>query len=380
MKTPEEQLDTLISQLKASQNREDFSSWPAELSELGPAARALAGIRRRPLPEPSRKRRYLAYLPKPERVLVSWFHLSRFATVSLSLLLVVAATAGTAYAAVQSLPGQTLFAVKRTAEQIHLSLASNAVEKANLQVRYANKRLQEAEVIFTKKANPKLEVAALRELKAQTEAALSDVKQVVKETAPSEAAPHPVVSSLADVTSKQQVLLKTIEPQTEPTGEIKDEVAEIKNTLAVAAALTDVTQAPSSSTSSLAITGTLTEVTEQTLTVDDTALLLTEQTKVTFEAATAASGSPSGLATGSPVSVTARRTSDGLVAEEVTVLTGTEPGGGAIKGDSTTTTSTVPSAPRPTTTAPSAESSDVVLPSKAVGSYLIEDPSPQYVP
>jgi hypothetical protein len=60
-------------------------------------------------------------------------------------------TIGTAAAALESVPGQTIYPLKKMVETFQLQLASTEAEKANLQIKFANNRVDELATIIKKK-------------------------------------------------------------------------------------------------------------------------------------------------------------------------------------------------------------------------------------
>lgn len=75
------------------------------------------------------------------------FGLVRFTTAAV---LVLAVLSGTAYASGSSLPGDTLYTVKRAVESARISLASTPESKAKLQVLFTEERIRELDTIETK--------------------------------------------------------------------------------------------------------------------------------------------------------------------------------------------------------------------------------------
>jgi hypothetical protein len=134
--------------------------------------------------------------------------------VSIGVLLIVSALAGTGYAASRSVAGETLFKVKTFAEQTQVALATSPEEKANLQVEIAQKRLTEAQAVLSNpQADPQQEQAALNELLSQTQSAIETTSKAAK-TNPGQPKNQQAVTSLASITKQQQDLLTQIKPQT----------------------------------------------------------------------------------------------------------------------------------------------------------------------
>lgn len=69
--------------------------------------------------------------------------------------LILAVLSGTAYASGSSIPGDTLYPVKRAVEGARLSFASTAESKAKLQVQFTEERIRELDTIETKSVETK---------------------------------------------------------------------------------------------------------------------------------------------------------------------------------------------------------------------------------
>lgn len=66
-----------------------------------------------------------------------------FATIIIILVVGLIAGTGTVYASYQSLPGDALYSVKLKIEDIQLGLTANQEQRANLELQFANERIQE---------------------------------------------------------------------------------------------------------------------------------------------------------------------------------------------------------------------------------------------
>lgn len=78
----------------------------------------------------------------------SWtFTFTRIAVTAMSILVLLT---GTTYASFSALPGDTLYPLKRTMEDTRVKFATSPENKAKLQIQFAEKRLQELEILETK--------------------------------------------------------------------------------------------------------------------------------------------------------------------------------------------------------------------------------------
>jgi hypothetical protein len=134
-----------------------------------------------------------------------------------TFLIVVSLTVGTAVASLQSMPGQTLYPLKKIVESVQLRMTSDQTQKANLQIKFASTRLEELEQVLERGQNgqisaqevQKIVTNTIQDLKTSTAAA---VKVSVEQ--PKVA----IVSKLTDLSNK----LKTASIASE--GEVKLEL------------------------------------------------------------------------------------------------------------------------------------------------------------
>ncbi|MFA5991582.1 MAG: DUF5667 domain-containing protein, partial [Candidatus Doudnabacteria bacterium] len=314
----------------------------------------------------------------------AWLHLSRLAAASTAAMLLLSAFAVTGYAAYNSAPGQTLFAVKKSAEKLQMVLAYNQNQKASLQIEITQKRLDEArEILQNPASNIEQEKAALTELTAQTNNAIEVINTVTTNN-PKANDNHPLLSSLETITKQQQALLKEIKPN----GEINEaagtalvalnknsaKISEIKQSIAIAS--NDQTLAKLNDDSDLVtVLGKISAISKTNLTVEKTAFTIGSQTVIknasgeiiTFES----------LKPETKISIPGKKDKETLVAKDILVIneTGTEP---EVKSASTTP-DIKPSASTTSTSAIAEPEKPVINPNQAQGSYIFEDPNPQFV-
>jgi hypothetical protein len=196
-------------------------------------------------PRPAMQRKYI--LAASKSAWFGWVHISRFVVASSSAILLISLALGTGYAASKSMPGETLFSIKKTAEHLQVSLTPNAEDKISLQVEIAKKRLSDAQTIFNSgEANPEKESAVMQELAMETQKSVDALSQAAREEKPSLTVDknHPLMASLESITTKQQELLTDFESKPmlneaaknviESTKNSASKVAEIKRYLEAA--------------------------------------------------------------------------------------------------------------------------------------------------
>ncbi len=243
----EEILNLAIEEIKTGKtfsevlNMHKFQAYKTELNELLPFAYNLYKIPKKNIPAPSLQRKYILAKPAVHKFLL--FHLPRFAFFSISLIMLLSAGVGTGYAALGSLPGDTLFPVKKSAEQLQLRFASTPEKKATLQVELSKKRLAEAqEVLKTSQDQPEKIKAAVSELTEQNKTTLISAEAIVKNSTDT-ARTSQIIESLENINLDQKELAKEIAHQDfeeiSKTAEVSasessDKVAEIKKIAASA--------------------------------------------------------------------------------------------------------------------------------------------------
>ena len=389
-------LDQTLSALKnGSSIEEAISRWPAhrdELLSLLQIVDEISGLPKTTVPQPLMKRKYEMPLHK-SGFWNSLLHISRFATVSMAIFMFISGLSGAAYAAWFSLPGQTLFPLKKTAEQIQLRFATSDVEKATIQMNIAQKRLEEAERIFSNSDDLKLQSAALNELSSQTQATAEAVKTAAVSSAITKQ-DHPIVKSLENISQKQQTFISQITPDKMAQAEASanntnKEVKEIKQIIQLVAATNDAgTLAQlNSDPSEVIISGTVTKILKTGIIVENTQFTYSETTS--FQDISNNKLNSEDLKNGDKVTILGSKDSslEKLMAKKIVLLI-TDPS--AIQSTSSptvvpqtqdlqksTTTSSTPTNLIKTQITPAAETTEIP-PSQAIGTFIPEDPAPQF--
>lgn len=394
-------LNSALEQLRAGLSAEQVVTAqpnlsPAEKQELAlqlSVAQNLWAIPKNEVPEPSMQRKYL--LLPVRSAWLSWLPVSRWATVSSSALLLLTALVGTGYAASGSTAGQPLFSLKRYAEQAQIALATTAEAKADLQLAITKKRLNEAQQVFQNPAsNPSEEKAALTELFTETQNTINVVNTAAKNNT-LKSVGHPIVASLDEITKQQQALVsqvaaKNVEALADTnavatTQENSSQVAAIKQYIEVASnaqALAQLSPNPNVVT----ISGNLNAVDKNSVTVEKTNFLLSDGTIIKDSNGKAIKIAD--LAIHLKINVLGLKDDKGqITAQQIMVVNvSSDTGQGLVKGESTSTaattknsaTSTAPSAKKPVDSSSGALDNGTPTPdpNTAIGSFIIEDPSP----
>ena len=403
-------LDQALSELRHGSSLEEvLSKWPTHASELKAlleTSLVFSAIPKATVPEPALRRKYLQ---KPAtRLWLTSLHIFRLSAVSMAAVLLISGLAGTAYATIRSLPGTAFFPLKKTAEQIQLTFTRDPIARARMQVELSQKRLAETQTILdSPNKNPAQVIAALSELSQQTKETVSSVKSAASSGAMQQKNP-PIVQSLSDLTQKQQALLNQLKGDSDAkvaANSALEANKEAKQFIAVIAAANDQASLaeldPGATT--VSVSGTITQTAQNLLVVDTTNFTLDAHTEIKD---TDENSLPlQDLTPQSTVNVVGLRTKNGLLAKEIVLVSqpdqGSQPQTANASGQSTTTLETKISA---STTAASVKKSDAgrttddtkriesdsssTPPSASptstdtgiVGSFIYEDPSPQFAP
>jgi hypothetical protein len=130
-----------------------------------------------------------------------------------TMLILISLSVGTAVAALQSNPGEAIYPLKKVVENIELKLTRDPNARANLQIQFANNRLEElSEIVARNKAGEissdeaqKIVTETLNDLRETTQAALSSTSKTTK------AQPKvTTLNKLVDLSNKQAAVLEPL--------------------------------------------------------------------------------------------------------------------------------------------------------------------------
>lgn len=365
------------------------------VNELTKISGLLFSMKKNPVPAPTRQRKYALI---SEQTKISFFHFSRFAAGSVSLALLISVFTLGGYQAAASLPGQPLFKVKRTAENVRLKFVIDKKAKAQLQLSMAQNRLKEARVVLNNpSSNKKQEIAALTELASQTKTAVESVQELTINQ-PLQKESHPIVSELESLANEQKQVIKQVKTEdeeikvaavgaTNEAGNAALQAVEIKKYLAIAEAgqgpetLVELSNDPNQ----VSVFGIVQELGQGSIVVEKTRFLIDQNTeiknlqskKITIQ----------DLKIDMRVKVVGKKDQGKILAQSITQFNLADISG-EIKGTSTSsleTATTTPAVNQVQTSTPGSiinqENYEPVPVQKTrVGSFLIEDPSPKYNP
>jgi hypothetical protein len=371
----------------------ELAEFKNELAPLLEISTSLLALPKNVAPRPAMQRKYM--LAPSKGFWLTWIHISKFAGISMSAMLLVSALTVTGYATFKSSPGQTLFAVKKSAEKLQLILAYNQDKKASIQVQITQNRLNEAKEIFSNPtSNIAQEQAALTELSDQTSNAVAAINTVAIND-PKSNKNHPLLASLESIAKEQQNLLTDIKPggqiQAAANSALKtlnqnsEKISKIKQYVAIASndqALAILNADPNS----VAVLGEINAISNTQITVEKTTFELTSKTIVNDSEGNTLN--INSLKLNGKVNIVGIKDKNKLLAEQI-LITANQDSQPLVKGASSisgTETSTVESLIKEAN-AKSAEqhgsSTNTTVqkdPNSALGSFILEDPSPQYSP
>jgi Domain of unknown function (DUF5666)/Domain of unknown function (DUF5667) len=403
-----------LEMLKKGSSKEEallkFAEYKNELAPLLDISSVLLSVPKNIVPTPLMRRQY-AIVPA-KRLWLAWLHISKFAGVSVGLMLLISALSVTVYQAESSTPGNALFALKKGGENLQLILSFSQSQKASLQVAIAQQRLSDAQQIFNDPAsNEQQKTAALNELSAQTASAVAEVNTVAVSD-PKSADSPPLLSSLDSITKQQKTLLTAIRPDSQiktaansalvALGSDTAKLSAIKQTIAVAANDQEALAKLSSDPNSIAAFGPITQASSSQITVEQITFAINSQTVIKDDSG--GSLLPADLKDGDKASVVGEKNNNQLLAQQIFITntsadsTSTEAAAGepAVKSAITqtsnglataTASSTLSSAgikktasQNSTSTQPDQgnfNSSDANNTSTVTGTFIIETPAPQ---
>lgn len=375
--------------LSVTESEDKDSQSLVALSEL------LEKIPKNTPPSPALRRKYIL-TQSAQKVWLPFLHISRFAAGSTAFILLLALFSAGAVQAFKSTPGQTLFSVKRTAENVRLIFVMSDSAKAELQLKYATSRLTEAESILKNPSrNKEQEIAAFEELKNQTQIAAESLKQVAI-SKPLESKNLPLANQLEDLAKKQTEL---IQKNSSEDADVKlavsgakdasklaaNQATQIKNYLAVAGtaqdpvALADLSVDPNA----VIVLGNITKFEKSQIIVEKTTFQISSETQIQDSSGNKLENNS--LKNDIKVKVVGKKDSKEKITATSITLIDTE-SSGVIKGTSTSTptgTATPEIIPIPlsTTTKDTQVEEENLAPEKPrLGSFIIENPNPQYNP
>ncbi len=227
-----EKLDELIRRV---QNQGDVSSFQKDPSDNGSLnlVSIIAHIPKAEIPKPDLmkiRKKILGRISIPaehEKTFSFAFlqHIPRFIRITGGviggLLIIISMTLGTAVAALGSVPGETIYPVKIIVENMQLKLAGSEEQRTNLQIKFANNRVEELETILQKQKEGKISEEQVQKVVNETVKDIRETSQAVAEKNMTEPKPE-MLNKIVSLSSKQTAVIQAAQVQSE--GEIKLEL------------------------------------------------------------------------------------------------------------------------------------------------------------
>jgi hypothetical protein len=136
-------------------------------------------------------------------------------------MILLSLTIGTAVAALESIPGQTIYPVKKIVENVQLQLANTEEQKTNLQIKFANNRVDELETILQKQKEGKVSDAQVQKVVVNT---VKDIQKTSENvSAQSKIDPKvDLLTKIVNLSNKQSAIIQAAQVDSE--GEVKLEL------------------------------------------------------------------------------------------------------------------------------------------------------------
>lgn len=226
MQTPEHILDICLQRLRAGESvlniANTFPEHRDELTGFLAVAESLINLPIKEVPTPIKRFKY-AEQNSSILNLNSLRALMRFSVVPVALFCVVLGGKALITATSGSLPGDTLYTVKRATESARINLIQDEKELAIAHVELAQKRLEEAKQAISEN-DPETETAAIAALKEQTEKTLATAAPLAA-TIAAENQDNSLINELVAIHDSQKLLLASITKQVDSS--ITDTVMQI---------------------------------------------------------------------------------------------------------------------------------------------------------
>ena len=139
-----------------------------------------------------------------------------------TLLILLSLGVGTAVAALESLPGQPMYSLKKVVEEAQYRLAQDETEKATLHIKFTNERVDELEELIAKSKEGKVSEEQVQKIVTQTLAELKTTNDAVAKAQDNDQPKVAILTKLINLHNKTDNLLKSASIESE--GEIKIEL------------------------------------------------------------------------------------------------------------------------------------------------------------
>jgi hypothetical protein len=229
-KTPE-QLEELIRRV---QNHGDLSVFHKDPQDIGSVnlVAILANIPKANPPKPNLlqvRNKVLDRISLPqeqEQTFGFWQYIPRFVRITGGIvgafMILLSLTLGTAVAALESVPGQTIYPVKKIVENVQMKMANTEEERTNLQIKFSNNRVDELEAILHKQQQGKISGQEVQKIVEET---AKDIQKTTQALAAEQNLTEPktdVLNKIVSLNTKQVAIIQAAQENSD--GDIKAEL------------------------------------------------------------------------------------------------------------------------------------------------------------
>lgn len=375
--TIDEILDEAITRLQSGESQHailaDYQDHPkelkAELSGLLAISKIGLDIPKLEAPAPYKRRLYA------EAVTKGWFWSTiayyRMAAIPIALVVVLVGGNALANQTSASLPGDTLYSLKRATEEARLTLTRDQEKIAVIHVELMQKRLDEVRQA-AQSGNAETETAAIAELQSQSAKTFAEAGPIATANAISKQDPT-LLNTLVAVNKEQKDVLEELSDPA-ATVALNDNVKTDQALAKIVATVND--QVLVDMPNKVSVTGNISYYYKNYVTVENNTFTIDDQTVITDSNGEALSATdikmPAGRAT-----ITGVKMENGvLVAKHISLLPAED---GEVKGANTAKPATKPViTPTEPTIQPDTIIEPVKDPNQATGSFIVEPSAPQY--
>ncbi len=304
----------------------------------------------------------------------------RMAVIPISLVVTLLGGQFVVNAMGNSLPGDTLYSLKRASEEARLNLTSDEEKLATIHVKLTQRRLEEVKKAIDTN-NPEVENATLVALQEQTEKTFAAVPHVaaVNAVAKNDSS---LLDELVAINKEQKSLYATIENKEDTKEVTKTALNTTKNNEETVAKLiaTVNEQTLIDLPNKISVTGTPTVLQENKVVVEKNTFIIDEQTEITNPEGMTVDTLPQNV---TKITVIGSRSNQTVIAKQILIISvdPTVPEIGTVKPITTSTKPTTTTTPKTIEPDPTPPTNPEPTPTnEASGTYIVEPIDQQYAP
>ncbi|MEZ4179980.1 MAG: DUF5667 domain-containing protein [Candidatus Doudnabacteria bacterium] len=246
----------------------------AELADILDTVNLLTSIKTKTPPTPLKQHKY-AELRANKWRFAQLLNFTKYAAIPLVLAIAFTGSRSLIYATDQSLPGETLFSLKRATEKARVSLTFDKEHAAQLEAQITQKRLEETKKVLAESNDPEQKALAIAELTTQTQKAFDSAADII----PSEALKEgdsDLLKTLVAI-NKEQKNLSATSIELEDAESLASSTKENDKTIAKLVATVNE-QSLADLPNKVSVTGEVTSKNSSYITVESNTFKLNDQT------------------------------------------------------------------------------------------------------